>query len=125
MAHLFIGAENDTADNKKDLWLALFSLDSYHRGYDSQINTTVRSVTHLGNAEIKNYSLPTGSEASGFYAQTYDITAVTGLSGSNTVIAYRGTDSGPTGGSDIWFRGHNTYSNTRFTPAMPPPASCG
>jgi hypothetical protein len=89
---------------KKDVWLALFSLDSYQRGYDLQIRTITRSETHLGNAELKSYPISSqnGWEAAGFYAQAYDITAVAGLSGSNTVIAYRGTDDGPTGGSDVW-----------------------
>jgi hypothetical protein len=59
---------------KKDVWLALFSLDSYQRGYDLQIRPITRSETYLGNAQIKNYTLPTGSEAAGFYAQAYDIT---------------------------------------------------
>lgn len=83
---------------KQDVWLALFSLDSYHRGYGVQVSTLTRSETHLGNAEIKNIGIPDGSVAAGFYAIAYDVSAVSDITGSNTVIAYRGTDYDETDG---------------------------
>ena len=84
--------------NKKDVWLALFSLDSYHRGYGQQIYTTTRSETHLGNAIIENIDTPNGSIAAGFYAIAYNVSSVSGFGDANTVIAYRGTDYDETGG---------------------------
>lgn len=83
-----------TPITKKDVWLALFSLDSYHRGYGIQLRTISRSGTHLGNAQLlTDIDNPDGYIAAGFYAQAYDISAVFGIDGSNTVITYRATDS--------------------------------
>ena len=89
---------------KKDLWLALFSLDSYHRGatgseyYGIQIRTISRSETHLGNAVIVSQDTSNAAIAAGFYALSYDVSNVTGFGNASTVIAYRGTDYDETGG---------------------------
>ena len=33
---------------EQDVWLAIFSLDTYHRDYGAQVYTEARSSTHLG-----------------------------------------------------------------------------
>ena len=90
---------------KEDLWMALFSLDSYHRDYGVQVTTIARSGTHLGNAVIIPRLATPDWQSAGFYAIAYDVSSVTGITGSSTVIAYRGTDvkfldSATMGGSD-------------------------
>ena len=91
---------------KQDLWLAIFSLDSYQRGYGQQVFTAARSKKYLGNARILDIEIPSDSVDTGFYAIAYDVSGVSGIGASDTVIAYRGTDYDETDGNnfarDIW-----------------------
>ena len=72
------------AITKEDVWLALFSLDSYHRGYGQQVYTSARSSTHLGNARIVSQDISGVAESAGFYAISYDVSSVTDLGDANT-----------------------------------------
>jgi hypothetical protein len=89
-----------TPVTKKDLFLAILSMDSYQRGYGIQITLadSRRSEIRLGNAVIKDIANPSGYIAAGFYAIAYDVSAVGGFGDANTVIAYRGTDYDETDG---------------------------
>ena len=73
----------------RDLFLAILSMDSYNRGYGQGVNN-LPDLGSVGTAVIKDIPLPAGSVQTGFYAIAYDVSGVSGLSG--TVIAYRGTD---------------------------------
>lgn len=103
----------DNVQTKKDLFLAILSLDSYHRGYGIQVTVEGRSDTKLGNATIENDSsaflTQATTQAVGFYAASYDVSDVSAFADSNavsgnTVISYRGTDydPDPATGNDIW-----------------------
>lgn len=85
----------------KDLFLAILSMDSYHRGYQAGIAGLGGTGQKVGSATIGYQSQnsldpdPADPEfISGFYAVTYSMggAAPTGLGGQN-VISYRGTDS--------------------------------
>ena len=93
----------------KDLFLAILSMDSYNRGYSPGINL---SGTAIGNASIDKTSsiLLDGNgqpldQPAGFYAISYNTSAVSGFSAGEKTIAYRGTDQlfpSFTIGSEIW-----------------------
>jgi hypothetical protein len=81
-------------DPKNDLIYAILTMDSYNRGYGTGI-TKLENVTDV--SKIGNYTIGVHSDdtkiaeanpafAAGFYAIAYK-------SGSDTVIAYRGTDA--------------------------------
>ena len=72
-----------------DLFVAILALDSYDRGYDS--NLTAVLGNQIGNASVLNIALPNGSLTAGFYAVAYDWDGT-------TVISYRGTNFDLTGG---------------------------
>ena len=79
-----------------ELMYAILSMDSYNRGYNTGINLTGSQV---GTATIRTDSTrefrdptadpqaPTPDEVAGFYAAAYEWN-------SETIISYRGTDSG-------------------------------
>lgn len=53
----------------KDLWLAIFSLDAYQRGYELQVSTAKRSDTHLGNALVgRGNEVFVGGEGRGLFS---------------------------------------------------------
>ena len=69
----------------KDLFLAILSMDSYHRGYDPGIRlegNSIGSATLFQQSDVENES---PEVAAGFYAAAYDTQW-------GTVISYRGTD---------------------------------
>ncbi|MFL9498836.1 hypothetical protein ACJMQP_02135 [Rhodopseudomonas palustris] len=94
---------------REDLFLAILSMDSYHRGYGAQVVANGRSETQIGNAILGSDStdlLGVGVDmATGFYAISYDVSQNSGMSGPR-VIAFRGTDYDSTEGysslRDIW-----------------------
>lgn len=70
--------------SEKDLFMAILSMDAYHRGYDPGI--TLPDSSTLGNATIINTGPASDAwVAAGFYAAAYDTQW-------GTVISYRGTD---------------------------------
>lgn len=79
---------------KFELFNAILSMDSYHRGYDQGI---ILTGSQIGNANLDIDSLILGTSnvdgdtvrndsLIGFYALAYDI------GGAGKIIAYRGTD---------------------------------
>ena len=79
-----------------DLFVAILALDSYDRGYDSNLTASLGS--QIGNATVKRDSsslLDSNgnpiAQPSGFYAVAYDWDGT-------TVISYRGTNFDLTGG---------------------------
>jgi len=73
------------AVSKKDLFLALLSLDSYNRGGRENGAGIDLTGTKIGNATIKSTPMPEGFDETDFYAISSDIDF-------GTVISYRGTD---------------------------------
>lgn len=78
-----------TADQKKDLLIAILSMDSYNREYGAGL---VVAGKQIGTATFKDHTTSTISEATftdwqstGFYAAAY-------TTPDGTVISYRGTD---------------------------------
>lgn len=101
----------------KDLMLALLSMDSYNRGYGAGMELTGAA---LGNATILNVPIPSGSQAVGFYASAYTLTAAVGtLASGSKIISYRGTntDSLGTAASDV-FNGWVTGAGIAYTQAQ-------
>jgi hypothetical protein len=93
----------------KDLMLALLALDSYNRGYGAGIDGLGGPGSKIGNATMLNAALPTGSQATGFYASAYTLDGAVGNLGSGSkIISYRGTNS------DGWNVLHDV-SNDRIT----------
>jgi hypothetical protein len=86
-----------TPDQKKDLLIAILSMDSYNQGYEpglSHGSLTIGSATLVTDSTFKlglNATFPVG-----FYAAAYDTPY-------GTVISYRGTDGNVNSGSDIAF----------------------
>lgn len=81
---------------KRNLILAIFSLDSYNRGYDAAIyGLSQDKDTEIGNAKVfMNLGLGNATaQAAGFYAIAYDMTGVEGFNPGEIVISYRGTDA--------------------------------
>ena len=76
-----------------DLFLAILAMDVYHRGYNAGLerdNLASRAKvegTNLGLAEVGVSKGDQVAQDIGFYAQAYTL-------GSETIIAYRGTDRG-------------------------------
>jgi hypothetical protein len=91
---------------KRDLFLAILSMDSYNRSYGqhlTELDDAYESSgdVFLGNALLQKNSfrdLP-GSAASGFYAIAYTAGAgIEGIAAGQTIISYRGTNpDGPFG----------------------------
>ena len=68
----------------RDLFLAIFSMDSYNRGYGQGIKDLDVEIemTKIGNATIYQQSdveLGTDGVNAGFYAIAYDMTGVAGF----------------------------------------------
>lgn len=81
-----------------DVFYSLLSLDADNRRYNAGIELTGST---LGNAKIigdsekglLNQAIdPVGGVDKNFYALAYNMSGVTGWSGTSTVISYRGTD---------------------------------
>ena len=81
-----------------DVFTAILALDSYNRGYGAKIANLGGGGSFLGNARLLNTTLPSGSEAAGFFASAYDTSGIAGYDAS-TVISYRGTNFDLTGGT--------------------------
>lgn len=87
---------------KRDLYLAILSMDSYNRGYGRSIKFTIGESSadrtdfgaQIGKATVLNIDLPGGAKAAGFYALAYDVSDVAGFTDGETVIAYRGSEVG-------------------------------
>jgi len=98
----------------QNLMLALLSMDAYNRGYGAGIadgegptdangndaDGLGEAGKQIGTATVRDFDLPEGSEAAGFYAVAYEWN-------NKTVISYRGTDNvdfltTQAGGSDFW-----------------------
>lgn len=85
-----------------ELFMAIFSMDSYNRGYDAGISGLSENGG-IGNATITttlsdvSETFEADAEAAGFYAVAYQWNG-------ETVISYRGTDNpNPLAeGSDFW-----------------------
>jgi hypothetical protein len=91
---------------KKDLFLAILSMDSYNRGFNAGIVLPDAQGTQIGAAKINKTSEQIAElgdpNAAGFYAVAYDISGnrpdgtggsgIAGLDAGTTVISYRGTD---------------------------------
>ena len=75
----------------KDLFLAILSMDSYNRGYNSGINFSVPN-SNIGNAVVYTEKGDAEAQSAGFFAVAYDTSAVFGFSAGEKTIAYRGTD---------------------------------
>ena len=81
---------------KRDLFLAILSMDSYNRSYGVHIKGLRDNVNlSLGNATIYDNSkdgLPL-SDLSGFYAIAYTAGAgIEGIEAGTKIISYRGTN---------------------------------
>lgn len=77
----------------RDLSLAIFTMDSYNRGYGAALNDVGATDNDrlglrggIGDAHILDFDLPQGSEAAGFYA----VASETQL---GTVVSYRRKDT--------------------------------
>ena len=89
---------------KRDLFLAILSMDSYNRSYGQHLNGLADGYegggqVQLGNAILQKNSFRdlSGSDASGFYAIAYTAGAgIEGIAEGQTIISYRGT--APSGG---------------------------
>ena len=87
----------------KDLFLAVLSMDAYNRGYNSGIEDEIgigaglgQAGSGIGNALVLNVPLPSGSEAAGFYAISYEMTADVGEGDDKLLagqISYRGREA--------------------------------
>jgi hypothetical protein len=102
------------AAQRRNLILAIISLDAYNRGYDAAISSLSQTKdTAIGNAKVfMNLGLgEAAAQASGFYAIAYDLTGVEGFNAGDTVISYRGTDA-------IFGRnyGDRNYGDSAFIP---------
>ena len=76
-----------------NLFLAILSMDSYNRGYGAGVaGLSDAENTGLGNAIIKQHQSNQSAVDAGFYAISYDVSAIANLN-ANTVISYRGTDN--------------------------------
>jgi hypothetical protein len=103
---------------KRDLFLAILSMDSYNRSYGQHL-TDLKDLfgTALGNATIDKTSLGAlpGSAASGFYAIAYTAGAgIEGIAAGQTIISYRGTNpDGPFGSNlfDNALKGYGIATN--------------
>jgi hypothetical protein len=88
---------------KRDLFLAILSMDSYNRTYGQHLEGLDDSTdVQIGNAFIKRTSttaLLDNPNASGFYAIAYTAGAgIEGIAAGQTIISYRGTNpDGPFG----------------------------
>lgn len=84
----------------RDLLLAILAMDVYHRGYNAGLERdTTESRSRVEGSQVGLWELGSDSlvlgqqgdsrldESIGFYAQAYTL-------GSETIIAYRGTDNG-------------------------------
>jgi len=58
-----------------DLFMAILSMDTYNRGYNSAI--VALTGTSIGNATINSVPLPTEAQAASFYAQSYTLDGMT------------------------------------------------
>jgi Ca2+-binding RTX toxin-like protein len=78
----------------KDLFLSILSMDAYNRGYNPGITGLSDAPgTGISTSHIRDFDLPTGSEAANFYGISYIVGAgVDGIAAGTTVISYRGTD---------------------------------
>ncbi|WP_156427458.1 hypothetical protein, partial [Novosphingobium sp. Fuku2-ISO-50] len=81
----------------QDLFVAILALDSYDRGYDSDLSYSLSDAigTKIGNATVIAHSSDAASSnevQAGFYAIAYDWDGT-------TVISYRGTNFDFTGGT--------------------------
>ena len=74
------------SDPKTDLIYAILAMDSYNRGYGTGIRGLLDTTTSkIGNYTIYDSKRDAQAFAAGFYAIAYK-------NGTDTVIAYRGTD---------------------------------
>lgn len=107
---------------KDDLFRAILALDVYHRGYNAGLSGLSESPgTRIGNATIGKSSLDEVAiglagtnqthESIGFYALEYDWNG-------QTVVAYRGTDSGFGVGAGV-LDDHRTPVSSRGSKARP------
>ncbi|MDX2290390.1 MAG: hypothetical protein NW217_16415 [Hyphomicrobiaceae bacterium] len=92
----------------RDIFLAILSMDTYHRGYNAGLTSNGLGIgasdwqliigNQVGNATISNVAADSDAEEIGFYAAAYSWNG-------ETVIAYRGTDDDfaiLTASSDVW-----------------------
>jgi hypothetical protein len=98
-----------------DLFLAILAMDSYNRSYNQGLRLD-ESIRQIGNATIGLAGDSAAEQAASFFAQAYTIndSAIAGLTSGQTVISYRGTDSG----WDVlygWPTGGGVYSNAQAT----------
>ncbi|CAM3295549.1 hypothetical protein SPAN111604_15005 [Sphingomonas antarctica] len=66
----------------RDLLMSILAMDSYNRSYGANLDI---ATTGIGTATENTFSLPTGAEAVGFYASSYNWNG-------ETIISYRGTN---------------------------------
>ena len=122
---------------KKDLFLAILSMDVYNRGYGAGISDEKHVENNIdlglgdavgiqiGNATInfRTDSDPQGAAAAaGFYAVAYTVgEGVEGLTAGTTVISYRGTDAIFRGERGVagWLKGENALPNAKGFGSMP------
>lgn len=80
-----------------EMMMAVLSLDSYNRGYDSRIEVSgdkIGTITITAHGDhgvtAEDYQ---GWKDAGFYAVAYDVedNSVSGLSAGQQIISYRGT----------------------------------
>ena len=80
----------------KELFLAIFSMDSYNRGDGAGISDGDANdpdglgglQSQIGNATVINQNISPEAQAAGFYAIAYEWNG-------ETIISYRGTDNFP------------------------------
>jgi hypothetical protein len=78
----------------KELMLALLALDSYNRGYGQGITGLGDAGAKIGNATMLNVPIPSGSQATGFYASAYTLDKAVGdMPAGTKIISYRDTES--------------------------------
>jgi hypothetical protein len=92
---------------KRDLFLALVSMDSYNRSYGQHLTDLADTEgVSFGNSIIKKTSLEAlglSSASSGFYAIAYTAGAgIEGIAAGQTIISYRGTNPDGPFGSNLF-----------------------
>lgn len=94
-----------------ELFMAILSMDSYNRGYNSDVGDDLDGLGEsgsIGNATLIDQTTVGIGEPeyqawkdSGFYAIAYKLDAAVGdLAANTTIISYRGTDDCTSWGSE-------------------------